>query len=237
LSPRRGPDLPYSVVAGVTPSASKWLVASAKVQGSTFAPEPPKVYDTFMEVLDERPSFSSIVVNAPIGFRDTLEQGPRTCDVDARRLLGARGRFVHNAPMLPTVLRGISGADDHVDAITAHLLQVYAEVAKEMSPFRQRQVYEGHPELSFYFLNGEKPLLRSKKIYEGRDERETILIKKVPNIATVLNADLPPRIRRQNVLDAAALLASARRVFTRSAKRIPADAEWDSQGLRMELVY
>jgi predicted RNase H-like nuclease len=225
------------VVAGVTPAASKWLVASAKVQGSTFAPEPPKVYDTFMEVLDERPTFASIVVNAPIGFRDTWEQGPRTCDVQARGLLHARGRFVHNAPPLPAVLRGISTPEDHVDAITAHLLQVYSEVAKEMSPFRQRQVYEGHPELSFYFLNGEQPLVSSKKIYEGRDERETILIKKVPNIATVLNADLPRRIRRQNVLDAAALLATARRVFTRSAKRIPADAEWDSQGLRMEIVY
>ncbi len=50
MSPRRGPDLPYSVVAAVTPSASRWLVASAKVQGSTFAPEPPKVYDTFNEI-------------------------------------------------------------------------------------------------------------------------------------------------------------------------------------------
>lgn len=236
MSPRRGPDLPYSVVADVTPSASRWLVASAKVQGSTFAPEPPKVYDTFNEILDERPSFASIVVNAPIGFRDTLDQGPRTCDVEARKLLGARGRFLHNAPMLSTVLRGTSTPEDHIDAITAHLLKSYAEIGKEMSPFRQRQVYEGNPELSFYFLNGGVPLKRSKKIYEGRQERETILREKLPNIATVLDADLR-RVRRQNVLDAAALLATARRVFTRSAKRIPTDGEWDSQGLRMEIVY
>ena len=87
MSPRRGPDLPYSVVAAVTPSASRWLVASAKVQGSTFAPEPPKVYETFNDVLDERPSFASIVVNAPIGFRDTLDQGPRTCDARGEKTL------------------------------------------------------------------------------------------------------------------------------------------------------
>ena len=30
---RRGPDLPYSLVAGVTPCATGWLVASAKLQG------------------------------------------------------------------------------------------------------------------------------------------------------------------------------------------------------------
>ena len=225
------------MVAGCTPSATKWLVASAKVQGSTFAPEPPKVYDTFNEVLDERPTFAAIVVNAYIGFRDTLDQGPRTCDVESRAMLGARGRFLHNAPTLPTVLRGTSTPEDGLDAITAHLLRAYQEVGKEMSPFRQRQIYEGNPELSFYFLNGGVPLRRSKKIYEGQLERETILVSKLPNIGTVLNAELPRRIRRQNVLDAAALLATARRVFTRSAKRIPSDGEWDSQGLRMEIVY
>jgi len=237
LSPRRGPELPYSVVAAATPSAHRWLVASAKVQGSTFAPEPPKVYETFNEILDERPTFATIVVNAYIGFRDTLDQGPRTCDLEARKLLGARGRFLHNAPTLPTVLRGTSTPEDHLDAITAHLLQAYSEVGKEMSPFRQRQVYEGNPELSFYFLNGNVPLRRSKKIYEGQLERETILREKLPNIATVLDAELPRRVRRQTVLDAAALLATARRVFTRTAKRIPTDGEWDSQGLRMEIVY
>lgn len=236
MSPRRGPDLPYSVVAGVTPSSSKWLVASAKVQGSTFAPEPPKVYDKFMEVLDERPSFAAIVVNVPIGYRDTLEQGPRTCDREARRLLSHRGRFVHNAPTLAVVLRGTSTPEDHLDAITAQLLPSYSEVAKEMSPFRQRVVYEGHPELSFYQLNGNVPLRRSKKITVGRDEREEILLARVPNVATILDADLPG-VRRQNLLDAAALVATARRVFTRSAKRLPSDGEWDSEGLRMEMVY
>jgi predicted RNase H-like nuclease len=98
-------------------------------------------------------------------------------------------------------------------------------------------VYEGNPELSFYFLNGNVPLRRSKKIYEGQLERETILRENLPNIATVLDAELPRRVRRQTVLDAAALLATARRVFTRTAKRIPTDGEWDSQGLRMEIVY
>ncbi|MCU1362473.1 MAG: hypothetical protein JWM55_301 [Acidimicrobiaceae bacterium] len=236
MSPRRGPDLPYSVVAGVTPSASRWLVASAKVQGSTFAPEPPKVYETFNEILDERPSFATIVINAPIGFRDTFEQGPRTCEVEARKMLGARGRFIQNAPLLATVLRGTSTPEDHLDAITAQLLKSYTEIAKEMSPFRQRQVYEGHPELSFYFLNHNVPLRRSKKIYEGKSEREIVLIDRLPNIATILDADLPG-VRRQNLLDAAALLATSRRVFTRAAKRIPTDGEWDSHGLRMEIVY
>jgi hypothetical protein len=33
------------------------------------------------------------------------------------------------------------------------------------------------------------------------------------------------------------LLWTARRVFARAAKRLPAEAEWDSEGMRMEFVY
>jgi predicted RNase H-like nuclease len=236
MSPRRGPDLPYSVVAGVTPSRTKWLVASAKMQGSTFAPEEPRLYDTFLEVLDQRPSFSAIVVNAPVGYRDSFEAEPRSCDRQSRVLLGHRGKFIHDAPTRTTLTRGSSVPDDHLDAVTAMLLPSYVEVANEMSSFRQRLVFEGNPEMSFYQLNGNVPLSRSKKIEDGRDERRAILEAKVPGISKIIDAELPG-VARRHLLDAAALLATARRVFTRSAKRIPSDGEWDSEGLRMEIVY
>jgi len=38
-------------------------VASAKMAGSTFAPEP-EAYDAFLEVLSERPSFAIVVVTS-----------------------------------------------------------------------------------------------------------------------------------------------------------------------------
>ena len=44
--------------------------------------------------------------------------------------------------------------------MSATLLPRYKEVATEMSPFRQRVVYEGNPELSFYQLNQDNPLVR-----------------------------------------------------------------------------
>jgi predicted RNase H-like nuclease len=206
------------------------------MQGSTFAPEPPKLYNLFSEVLDERPSFAAIVVNAPIGYRDTVESSPRLCDVQARALLRHRGKFVHNAPAWDVMVRGESSPDDHLDAVTAMLMPAYLEVSKEMSPYRQRVVYEGNPELSFFQLNGEVPLRRSKKIEDGRDERTAILMKKVPGIEKVIYAEMPG-VPLRNLLDAAALVATARRVFTRAAKRLPADGVWDSQGLRMEFVY
>ncbi len=236
MSPRRGPELPYSVVAGVTPARSRWLVASAKVQGSTFAPEPPKLYETFTEVLDERPSFSSIVVNAPIGYRDSRDSPERVCDSECRALLGPRGKFLHNAPTWETMSRGFSVPEDHLDVVTALLLPMYLAVAKEMSPYRQRVVFEGHPEMSFYQLNGGVPLSRSKRLVVGRDERRDVLLAKVPGVEKVIDSGLPG-VHQRHLLAAAALVASARRVFTRSAKRVPFDGVWDSEGLRVEIVY
>jgi predicted RNase H-like nuclease len=236
MAPRRGPELPYSIVAAATPNRKKWLVASAKVQGGTFAPEPPRLYDTFLEVLDERPSFSSVVVYAPVGYRDSRDGGPRTCDVEARKMLGNRGSLIQNAPTLEVLRRGYVLPEDHLDAVTAQRMPAYVEVFKEMSPYRQRQVYEGNPELSFFLLNDFTPLQLSKKTGEGRIERMEILTKKVPNIATVLEAEIPG-VSLRNLTDVAAMVATARRVFTKSAKRIPSDGEWDSEGLRMEIVY
>jgi predicted RNase H-like nuclease len=236
MTPRRGPELPYSVVAAATPNRRKWLVASAKVQGGTFAPEPPKLYDTFLEVVDERPAFSSIVVYAPIGYRDSNSSEPRSCDTEARHILLNRGSLIQNAPTMEALRRGYALPEDHLDAIAIMRLPAYLEIFKEMSPYRQRQIYEGNPELSFFYLNDFTPLKLSKKTEAGRLEREDLLRRKVPNIDMVLDAEIRG-VAHRNLIDVAAMVASARRVFTKSAKRIPADAEWDSEGLRMEIVY
>jgi len=224
------------VVAGVTPCSAGWLAATAKMQGSNFAPEPPKVYPTFLEVLNERPAFEAIVVNTPIGYRDVPGIAGRRCDVEARALVGLRGAAIHNAPTRAVLNGIISWREGGLDAVSAMMLPRYREVAAEMSPFRQRVVYEGHPELSFYQLNKDTPLRRSKQIEMGREERRTLLLEKLAGIEKVINAQLPG-VLEKHLYDASALLWTARRVFGRAAKRLPADAEWDSEGIRMEIVY
>lgn len=236
MASRRGPDLPYKVVAGVTPWRSNWIVASAKMHAVTFAPEPPKVYASFLEVLQERPSFVAIVVNAPVGCVDTSESGGRTCDRLARVLLGRRGSALHNAPTREQLSGSAQAKGEGVDAVTATLLPRYREVAAEMSPYRQRIVYEGHPDLSFYQLNGNKPLSASKKLQAGTLERRRILESRMPGADKILDSDLK-RVPLKHLMDAAAMLWTARRVYGHAAIRLPKEGEWDSEGLRMELVY
>jgi predicted RNase H-like nuclease len=104
-----------------------------------------------------------------------------------------------------------------------------------MAPFRQRTVFEVHPELSFYQINGDKPLRWTKKFEVGRDERRSLLERRIPGIDRVLDAELYD-VAPSRLLDAAALLWTARRIFSRSGTRLPSDPEWDDQGLRMEFV-
>lgn len=233
----RGPTLPYHVIASITPCPPGWLVQAAKIQGATFAPEHARVYPTFLEILDERPTYELLVINAPVGYRDDPGDPPRHCDVEARQLLGARGAAIHNAPTRPVLLGTMSWAEGGLDAVTATLLPRYREVASEMSPFRQRVVYEGNPELSFYQLNRDTSVRRSKRLVEGRDERYNLLDDHVPGGVDAALEDPPEGVAPRHQLDALALMWTARRVWGHGARRIPREPEWDSEGLRMEFVY
>ena len=229
----QGPRLPYSLVAGVAPTASGWLVASAKLRGATFAPEEPRLFDAFREVLDDRPSLSIIVVNVPIGSLDAFSTAQRSCDREVQALLKGHSR----APVFAWASR-VAGSvgdapalNDESDFRRARRL----EVAREMLPSSQRVVYEGHPNLSFYQLNDYEVLRSSSESGDVIDERRAILERKVPGVTRVLDAKLPGVLPGE-LNEVSALLWTARRVFGHSATRLPSEGEWDSRGLRMELV-
>jgi predicted RNase H-like nuclease len=210
-------------------------VGSAKLHGATFAPEAPRVLDTFTDVLDERPSFSVIALNAPVGYVDESRPGGRTCDRMARTLLGRRGSTVHSAPTRASLEEEVVSTDDRIDAVTNVLLRRYREVAAEMAPYRQRTVFEVHPELSFFQINGDMPLRWSKKTEAGFEERSALVKKRVPGSDRLLDIEIDD-VPRSHLLDVAAMLWTARRIFARAGTRIPSDPEWDERGLRMELV-
>lgn len=231
---RRGPDLPYSLIAGVKPCATGWLLASAKVQGTIFSPEEPVVVDTFVEILDYRPSYSVITINAPIGYKEA-DEGRRACDGEARQLLGRRGAAIHSAPQRAESGDGVNLAEDHLDAVSKTLLPRFLEVAAEMVAYRQRTVYEVHSEMSFYQLNGDTPLSLSKRTELGQLERRTLLEARIPGVDRILDVRIP-RVPASHLLDVAAFLWTARRILGRAAQRVPSDPEWDVDGLRMEIV-
>jgi predicted RNase H-like nuclease len=236
-----GPRLPYVVIAGVVPVGGGWLVASAKLQGVTLAIEYPRVLDSFVAVVDEKPTFSVIALHAWVGWLDHPDVGGRGCDRAARELVGpANGQAVRPA-MTRSALEATGGADPDTatDTATPTLLPQYREVFSEMAPYRQRMILEVHPELTFYELNGDRALGPIDGGEEdpgaGMRERRALLEGKIADIDRIID-DVDTGASPSELLGAAACLWTARRIFARAVVRLPADPEWDSQGLKMELV-
>jgi predicted RNase H-like nuclease len=189
----------------------------------------------FVDVVDQRPSFAVIALNAPVGYLAATRAGGRTCDKEARMLLGHRGSSIKSAPVRPTSQPDLDLIPDDLDAISLTLLARYREVAREMAPYRQRTIYEANSELSFFQLNEGVPLKWTKHSEKGLAERVSVLEARMVEAQRITEADVPGA-SISHLLDVAAVLWTARRVFARAAIRIPADPEWDEDGLRMELV-
>lgn len=227
---QRGPQLPYSVVGGAEFSDAGWVVTSAKMRGSTFSVDSPRTVSTFKEILEDRPSFEILVVNTPLGYMDDESNAVRTCDLETAAILGERDATSRRSVTYGEIERFSSENSPRTEVTIAE------QVAAEMAPYRQRSIFEGHAELSFRHLNGDSTLAFSHDTAAGLDERAALLEKLIPNFPEllVIASRTSPQLA---VLNSMAVLWSARRVFARSAKKLPLIAEWDSRGLRMQIVY
>lgn len=241
MRPSRGAQLPYHLLAGVIPVPRGWLVASAKHQGATMAPEEPHFASSFVDVLDYKPAYQVIALFAPIGLLDTPIEKGRACERAARRLLGVpRASAIASAPVraaldCATYEDARSACGGHLSPVRWRQVRKIGEVDKAIAPYWQRTVFEVHPELSFLQLNEDRPLRYSKHTRAGIAERRELLELRIPGVERTLDARLG-EVSRSQLLDAAACLWTARRIISRAISRLPEDPEWDSLGLRMELV-
>jgi predicted RNase H-like nuclease len=208
--------------------------------GVTAFPFEPEVFPTFAEILDYRPAYDVIAIHCHLSFPEEDTQGGRTCDKLARQLLGwPRAGAIGSPPSRHYLRTGDldARAQKGLNPINARMMRRYAEVAEEMQPYRQRQVFEVHPELSFYQLNDDKPMQHSKYTDEGVAERRALVEQRIQGIDVTLDgaAALPAGVTARHLLDAAADMTTARRIAARAVERLPEDPEWDEAGVRMEL--
>jgi predicted RNase H-like nuclease len=221
----------------VVPSGHSWLVASAKLQGVTIAPEQPRLVKSLVDVIDERPGFSVIGLFAPIGLLDDQVVGGRTCDREARALVGQRrGAAIRSAPSRDLLVnKAYSNGHAALQRPERYYEVVAREVARDIAPYHQRTFFEVHPEVTFYQLNEDRPLQFRKRSIHGQNERRALLQTKISRVERILDARIPG-VRKSHLLDAAACMWTARRALGRAITRMPMDPEWDSEGLRMEIV-
>jgi predicted RNase H-like nuclease len=106
------------------------------------------------------------------------------------------------------------------------------EVDAQLTPADQTRVREGHPEVSFAMMNGGSPITEQKGTSAGQDARLRLLEQHFPDIRREVEKH---RVFRTDVIDAFALLWTARRVRDGVARALPAETPRDGRGLAMQI--
>lgn len=204
---------------------------------------------TFEVLTDLRPLFDQaargaarIVMDVPIGLITT----GRACDMEARPLLPQRRSSVFTPPSRAALAASTRQEASRLNEMACGrkigcqsfgILPRIRAVDQLITPTLQKRVHEGHPEVSFAVIAGASMAFR-KKDEQGRAERLRVL--KSVGIAFDLEAvrrQLTGKgVSRDDILDAAVMLATAMRIEKGIARRLPsATQERDERGLLAEM--
>lgn len=211
-----------------------------------------KFFEHFHQLLDHIPALQVIAVDIPIGLPITGTTGGRNADRLARANLGERQSAVFAVPS-----RAAVACDDYRDACQAalvtsdpprkvskqtfNLFPKIREVDNLLSPELQDRVFECHPELAFWALNGEKPVPFAKKVKsrpnpEGLEYRVRLLEDTGYEAEWLSKNPFPKsKVGQDDILDACVAAWSAGRIRSGKAHCFPSEPEYDAKGLRMEI--
>ena len=189
-----------------------------------------------------------IAVDMPIGLP---ERSGRPPEREVRAMLGERRSSVFAVPAEKAVycvdyrdacavnLRH-SDPPKKVSKQCFHLFPKMREIDALITTSHQSRIFESHPELAFWVMNGEAPLplpkkLKSRPYAAGLALRRELLRKNgVP--VDRLDHDYRRRdVGPDDLLDACACTFVAWRIHTGRSIRFPADPPLNARGLRMEI--
>jgi len=236
-------------LAGVDGCPTGWVVAFVRPAGSDARVE---VVPRFADVLAVPEAPRIVAVDIPIGLPDCVGRGGRAAENAVRPLLGMRQSSVFSVPS-----RAALAAADYREAcrialatsqpprmISKQLFMLAPKIREVDACLRGDAnaaacVFEVHPELAFWRLNGDRALAEPKKVkgrcYEpGLALRRRLLIEAgLP--AAAVEGPAPKGAGADDLLDALACAAIARRIRMGAAQPFPVPPERDAFGLPMAI--
>jgi len=237
-----GTSLRSSLCAGADGCRAGWIVVIARGNpDSRLNLRNLLVVPSFTALLEATSDCDAVSVDIPIGLS---HDGRRSADFEARRCIGPRRSSVFPAPA-----RLLLAASSYAEAnalsrsalgkgLSAQAYGIMAKIREAnecMTPEMQSRVVESHPEVSFWALAGDEPLLHPKRKPEGRAERRRLL---ETAYGPAVRSLLPPRgAAWDDLFDACVLAWTASHVASGTAVHLPPEPEFDSRGLRMQIVY
>jgi len=193
-----------------------------------------------------------VAVDMPIGLPERAGHGGRQAEDAVRPLLGARQSAVFSVPSRAAIY-----AADYAGACRAALStsEPPRKVSKQLfniapkirevdavlrgDPALAARVFEVHPEVAFWRLNGGRALVEPKKV-KSRPYPPGLALRRDLLRAAGLSADLidapaPKGAAADDLLDALACAAVARRLHAGTARPFPDPPPRDAHGLPMAI--
>ncbi len=215
---------------GVDGTNGGWIVA-ARARGTIACWRIARFEELFQE--SARPRV--VAIDIPIGLP---KSGARECDRAARKLLGPkRGTSVFPAPTREMLAAKSRPANMTVQSwgIRSKVLEV--DLVLRRNAAAREVTHEVHPELCFYYMNGNAPIDAPKRKPEGEAERLALLRAWSGGaIDQALARTRQLTCQRDDVLDAFAALWTAERIADGKAVTHPPNPELDSHGLAMSIT-
>ena len=232
-------DAPFARLLGVDGCRAGWLVVGARLDPSGEFGQ----LSWSMEL--EAASFIDadlVAIDMPMGL---AADGPRSCDQQARALLGPR-----RSSVFPSPVRAALGAVDYREACDLSFAASGRKLSKQAynllpkirqldqlllaNPGRSDRVHEVHPELAFSQWNGGEPMAHAKKTAAGAAQRQALVEAQFPGLALKIRKGVAKsQLADDDILDAIACLWSARRLFRQGA--LVLGGERDGCGLPMRI--
>lgn len=236
-------------LAGVDGCPRGWLVAFVRRVGDDIRI---RIEPDFTAILAAPEQPAIIAVDMPIGLPARIGPGGRGPERAVRPLLGERQSSVFSVPSRQTIYtndyreacRVAMETSDPPRKVSKQLFMIAPKIRDVDAALRGdagavARVFEVHPEVAFWRLNGERALSEPKKVksrpYEpGLALRRRLLVAAgIPE--AVAGAPPPASAAADDLLDALACAAIARRIHAGLARPFPPDFGRDEFGLPMAI--
>ena len=239
-------------LAGVDGCRAGLIVAFVRPSGEAV---PPRVFAQFKDVLAAPETPAVIAVDIPIGLPERARHGGRAAENAVRPLLGARQSSVFSVPS-----RAAFDAPDYREAcrialatsepprmVSKQLFMIAPKIREVDACLREdgedgapaARVFEVHPEVAFWRLNGGRALAQPKKVkgrcYEPGLALRRRLLMDAGLAAMAVEAAPPKGAGPDDLIDALACAAVARRIHAGLATPFPDPPERDAFGLPMAI--
>jgi predicted RNase H-like nuclease len=236
-------------LAGVDGCPGGWIAAFVRPAGGSGIIA---VFPDFADVLAATQAPAVFAVDVPIGLPERTGHGGRAAENAVRPLLGARQSSVFSVPSraaieaadYATACRVALSSSDPPRKVSKQLFNIAPKIREVDAALRAdsalvARVYEVHPELAFWRLNGAQPLGEPKKVKSRPHAPGLALRRRLLRAAglprELIDAAPPKGAAADDLLDALACAAIARRIHAGIARPFPDPPPCDTYGLPMAI--